>query len=55
MPRLERDRVVRQVAELQATLGEVKSEDVKETLLEALAERLRRLSELNAELGIQDE
>jgi len=55
MPRLERDRVLRQVAELQATLGEVKSEDVKETLLEALAERRRLLSELDAQLGIEDE
>ena len=41
-----------EVAELQATLGEVKSEDVKEMLLEALAERRLRLQELNAQLGI---
>ena len=55
MPGFERERVLDQIAELHATLGDVTSEDVKEALLEALAERRQWLSELKAQLWIDDE
>jgi hypothetical protein len=55
MPGLERERVLARIAEIQATLAEVKSDDVKETLLDALHDCMRRLADLNAQLGIDDE
>ncbi len=55
MPRLERDRVLARIGELESTLRETRSEDVRETLLQALADCMTRLSELNVQLGIESQ
>jgi hypothetical protein len=55
MPRLERDRVLARIGELESTLRETRSEDVRETLRQALADCMTRLSELNVQLGIESQ
>ncbi len=47
MPRAERDRVLARVAELRHLLQRTRSADVRETLLQALAECEERLAELD--------
>ena len=54
MPRLERDRVLRRIEELQQTLRHTRSDDVRVALEQALDDcraRLRELDELLGEKG----
>ena len=53
MPRLERDELLLRIGEIQATLQHTESEDVRETLTQALADCNTRLAELDALLGIE--
>ena len=54
MPRLERDRVLSRIAQLEVVLRETRSDDVRETLRHALEDCKRRLAELNTQLGIEE-
>jgi len=55
MPRLERDRILARIVELELTLPETRSEDVREMLQQALADCMKRVTELSALLGFESE
>jgi hypothetical protein len=52
MPRLERDRLLLRIDELRQTLEDTRSDDVRETLQQALGICMARLAELDEVLGI---
>jgi len=51
MPHNERERVLARIAEINQMLRETESEDVRQTLLDALGDCETRLAELDALLG----
>ena len=53
MARLERAELLLRIDELQQTLRHTESEDVRRTLLQALADCTTRLAELDELLGIE--
>jgi hypothetical protein len=55
MPRMERDRILARIVELELILQAMRSDDVRETLQQALADCMKRLAELNAQLGIDSQ